>query len=682
MKLIRIVPLVCVLALAALAPALAADVPDVRPPDLSMPDKSGELGRELNYLCLRQLGADCRDRLVFDKPSYLKEPFASAEPGKRMREHQIRAIAAIVFSSATLLRFGAYDENATGFSRAQMAHINASLIRELAQHHIANTDKSSWWWGDEWQSAYWAALAGQGAWLVWDRLPAATQREVANMIVYEANRFLTVPAPYNEFRDTKAEENAWNSRILVLAYCMMPNHPNRAVWEEKANEYMISAFATPQDVSSSRIVDGKPLNQWLQGPNVHSDYTLENHGFVHPDYTTTYHHNIQNLPVYAMSGQKIPVSVYFNVKELQDTVSFLTLPNGWTYYPQCTDWNNYRHDATMMAQSPNSVLPNAVGARCLRWVLDFLKYADSLDAGKPSRNLFRGLNFNCCPLDTMTHIYLMHYLFGPGAEPLSDAQARRQLAGTRLLEQGKCVICRSENAMASFSWFDTGRRIMACVTPMTKQGIVIPKYRSLIGIIGDKMDAAEITNQKTEMLPGGGFSAAVDIKRGPELAVDEKVRMLALPDGRVIYVEWFGSIPGGVEVRTGLLFFENNPFWLHGVLPRIDYAGGAWQGPADPKATPSQPVRLPAESGQWLNISDKFGIVLRGSKGVLIQDGQLVLNYRPSTGGEAASCLVAVFYPGADRKQTERLNRKIKISGVGTDKITVDLVDRRVTIER
>src|SRR5450759_3738223 len=167
----------------------------------------------------------------------------------------------------------------------------------------------------------------------------------------------------------------------------------------------------------------------------------------------------------------------------------------------------------------------------------------------------------------------MNCLYAPGDEQPRDEQARKALAGTRLFEQGKCVVCRSENAMASFSWFDSSRRLMACVTPITHQGIAIPKFRSLIGTIGGKIDDAKISNQKTELLKGGGFSVKLDMKRGPDLAVDEKVAMVALPDGRVVYAEWFSGVPDGVEVRTGLVFFENNPFWLHGVKLTVFYPG-------------------------------------------------------------------------------------------------------------
>lgn len=668
------ISILCFALLAACAPVFAADAPVVKPPNLRQTDRSGQLGKELNYLCLRQLGADCRERLALDQSGYLGETFTKAKPGQRMGENQIRPLASLVFAGAALLRFGSYDEKAAGISRREMGRIMLTLTRELAEHHIVNSDKSSWWWGNEWQSAYWSANIGQGAWMMWSRLPAGTRRLVANLIVYEANRFLSSPAPHNEFSDTKAEENAWDSEILVLAACMMPAHPNRAAWDNKAKEYMITSFATPEDMKSTQLIDGKPLKDWLLGPNVHSDFTLENHGFFHPDYESAYYLNMQNLPVYRLAGQKAPQSVFYHVARMHDIIDFLTLPNGWTYYSQCTDWGNYRSDVTIMAQSPNPVMPSAVGARCLRWGLDFIKYADSLDAGKLSKNLFRGLNFNCCPLDTMTHVYLMHYLFGPGAKPLTDEQARDELSGTRVFEQAKVVLCRSRGAMASFSWFDSGRRLMACVTPMTPDCVVLPKFRSLIGTIGPKLDDAKIIRRETEMLEGGGFVVRLTMKRGPNFLVNEKVMMAALPDGRVIWAEWFGNQPASaLEVRAGLVFFETNPFWLRGASAKVYYPDGTWE-------KTDNPVVLAGDGARWLNISDRFGIVVRGSKAVSVENGQLVLNYRPAGGGEIAPCSVVVFYRNASREATARASEQLKIDGLNGGAVTVDLGDKQLSL--
>ena len=665
----------CLVLVFACAAAFAAVAPVVKAPNLRQTDRSGQLGKEMNYLCLRQLGADCRDRLALDQSGYLKELFTQAKPGQNMREHQIRPLAVIVFAGAALLRFGSYDEKATGISHREMSRIVMTVTRELAEHHISNCDKSSsWWWGNEWQSALWSAHLAQAAWMMWDRLPAGTRRLVANAVVFEANRFLASPAPYNEISDTKAEENAWNSRILVLAECMMPEHANRAAWDNKAKEYMVTAFATPQDLTSTKLIDGKPLKEWLRGPNVHSDFTLENHGFFHPDYGTAFYLNMQNLMIYRLAGREAPQSAFHNVAEMHDIIDFLTLPSGWTYYPQSTDWNNYRHDVTVMGQSPNPVMPSAAGARCLRWGLDFIKYADGLDAGKTSQNLFRGQNFNCCPLDTLTHLYLLHCLFGPGAEPMTDEQAREALSGTRVFELGKVALCRSRSAMASFSWFDSGKRLMAAVTPMTPDCVVLPKFRSLIGTIGPKLDEAKILHRETELLEGGGFIVRAQLQRGPEFAVNETVTMVALADGRVVWVEWFGNQPASeLEVRAGLVFFETDPFWLHGADAKVYYRGGA-------SVKPAKPVVL--SDARWLNISDKLGIALRGSKAVSIEDGQLVLNYRPAGGGEIAPCSVVVFYPNASREATVQASEQLKIEGLGGGAVKIDLGDRQLTLKR
>lgn len=669
----ELIVLLCLLSLVVCLPSLAEGFRVVQP-NLSQVDKSGELGKELNYLCLRQLGADCRERLVYGSGSYLKDMFTQAKPGQQMHEPQIRPIAGIVFAGSTLLTFGAYDEKATGFSRREMAKTMLSLTRELSEHHISNCDKSSWWWGDEWQSAYWCALAGQGAWLMWDRLPASTQQEAANMVAHEADRFLAGSAPHNEFSDTKAEENAWNSEVIVLAICMMPDHPHHAAWEEKAKEYIITSFATPEDVKSTDVIDGKPLKDWLRGPNVHSDFTMENHGFFHPDYTSSYYLTMQNLPFYALSGQKVPESMYHNVAKIHDIITYLTMPNGWTFYPQCTDWGNNRNDVTIMAQMTNPLITSPTGSRCLRWGLECIKHADSLNLDKTSVNLFRSLNFNCCPLDTMTHVYLQHYLFGPGAEPLSDEQTREKLAGTRHFEQAKVVVCRSKNSMASFSWFDSSRRLMACVSPMAMDCITIPKFRSLIGTVDGKIDDAKIVSRTTELPKDGGFIVHLAIKRGPGLVIDEKVVMMALPDGRTIWAEWFSDVPKGTEIHGGLVFLETNPIWLRDAQAKVYYPNGTWD-----KTT--KPVTLASMEANWLNVSDRFGIVVRGSKAVSIEDGQLILNHSAANGDGVSTCSIVVFYPNLTRQATIQSSEKLRISNLGAGAVTVDLGDKQLVLD-
>ncbi len=144
--------------------------------------------------------------------------------------------------------------------------------------------------------------------------------------------------------------------------------------------------------------------------------------------------------------------------------------------------------------------------------------------------------------------------------------------------------------------------------------------------------------------------------------------MLALPDGRVVYGEWFDAATtknaGGI--RTGLLYLQNNPFWLQDDKLRIFHPDGVWEG--DPAAWEMTGERLP-----WLNVADRLGIVLRGARQISYSDRQLALN-----SGDAPACMVAVFYPNADRGATARANDTVRVATQADGLLHVDFGDTEV----
>src|SRR5205814_9459702 len=110
-----------------------------------------------------------------------------------------------------------------------------------------------------------------------------------------------------------AEENAWNSEIVALAFNMFPHHPHHEIWRQTAIRWQISAFATNADTKRTDIVDGKPMNEWIQFPNIYDDYSLENHDRVHPDYMTTIRINFYQKLLYDWAGNPPPQAIFFNV---------------------------------------------------------------------------------------------------------------------------------------------------------------------------------------------------------------------------------------------------------------------------------------------------------------------------------------------------------------------------------
>lgn len=299
----------------------------------------------------------------------------AAQPGPYLDfggndEHDIRHPAAAAEALAISLGLGAYDEAATGVSRAEARRVALSLVRSLAYRHRATSADG---WGLEWQSALWAHKVGLAAWLLWDELTSEERATVRAMLELEAERLVGYPVPYYRDAggtvltpgDTKAEENAWNASLLHLASVMMPRHPHRDAWVYKNLELKLSAFARPADLTSTARLHGRALRDWLAGSNAYDDGLLVNHGIVHPDYMATVEHQLEGALVSALAGEAAPEAAYWNAARTYaalvdrrftagarhpDTSAPFAAPGGTIYqpgraalyYPQGNDWGSER----------------------------------------------------------------------------------------------------------------------------------------------------------------------------------------------------------------------------------------------------------------------------------------------------------------------------------------------------
>lgn len=310
----------------------------------------------------------------------------SAQTGRYLNfngrhEHSVRPIAHAAFSLGVALRFGLYDEAVTGVPVNVARDIAIRLISSLAYRHKATSgDKEGW--GKEWQSAWWAQQAAFAAWLLWDDIDATTRDQIYAMTVYEANRFLDYKIPYYKDRtgkiifkgDSKSEENAWNSDLLVLATVMFPNHPNADRWHRMALELQLSAYASPSDLNNTTVVNGIRLCDFLQGSNMEEDGTIVNHGIVHVDYTVAFMQNAINVLPYALTDRKAYRASLFNGDRIYDALNHRDF-NGHTMYvrgangeatceiffPQGNDWGTFKQ------------------VNC--WLMDVIAHVCGLDKG-------------------------------------------------------------------------------------------------------------------------------------------------------------------------------------------------------------------------------------------------------------------------------------------------------------
>jgi putative cell wall-binding protein len=318
------------------------------------------------------------------------------------QEFRLPGMAAV--SIATAVKFGDWDAGASGISADEAENRAATLVRSLASSYWANNSQAGVaTWGNSWQSPLWAYYTGQAAWLVWDKLAPWEKDQVARMLADEANRLLTGNDvfltsdttsqqlyQYNRNGvditpgDTKAEEDNYEAQLLGLSVAMMPNHPNAAKWQRRNEDLLIADTATQADLSSSENINGRQLNQWLQGWNVQPDGTVQNHDILHPLYMTALDQSLQQIGTFALAGKNAPAAVTHNVGLVYNA---LTKPTSFPYAP---DPNNLSQDVTASTPAP---IYQSTGSAQINypqgndWGTQFPAYYGSFDALVSTYNL-------------------------------------------------------------------------------------------------------------------------------------------------------------------------------------------------------------------------------------------------------------------------------------------------------
>jgi hypothetical protein len=250
----------------------------------------------------------------------------------------IRAISGMVLTCGALLK---YSEALPDAERKEYSSKATAAIRYAVTTHLSGTARCADGkpWGGSWQSAYWTATLGFGAWLIWDDLDAELRSDIERVIASEADRFLTGNPPGGTFNDTKAEENGWNLVCISLAANMFPQHSHAALWRQKAIQYMINTLSVPQDRYDSTIVDGRPVSTWFAAENLHPDFTLENHGIFHPAYVACSSFFLTEAAMqFACAHRPIPQAANHHLNDTWKMFQEIILPWGEAAYPQGMDW--------------------------------------------------------------------------------------------------------------------------------------------------------------------------------------------------------------------------------------------------------------------------------------------------------------------------------------------------------
>jgi hypothetical protein len=576
-------------------------------------------------------GATSRwDSLLRRQVRFLLGQYAG-KPLPYEEEHALRPVTSTALSAAVCVRAGLCDAAA----RDQAI----GLLRTVASTHLTSggVTANGKAWGHQWQSALWAWQGAFAAWLLWDSVPPDVRSQIVAVTADEADRFLDLPAPYAEFFDTKGEENSWNSLLLVLAAVAMPDHPHAARWEQRGIEYMLSAAATREDARAGK--------SGLRGANVHSDFTLENHGFVHPDYMSAVPFlNLHNALVYRLAGKPVPQACLYHAAPIYDILKRLTLPDGGVLYPSGTDWCLHRIDNwaplhEMMARIAGDPQGEALASLGLATL-------EKMQARAAEGRTFLPGEFPTYP----THEGQAGWMYAAGKltallwppPPKSDSLASvwRSLSGGMLLDDAKWLILRTPQGVASFSW---GLRLLGQTVPFSEDPVTMPLLRSYVGAAADlpaagggpsrlgiaskalqsALDADAFTPRT---VISGEESGAYHVTIAGEHGRDrQSFSFTALPSGKTVFISRGKS-------QSGVLFLLEEPQWVYGSRER----------------------RIQHDERTWLNVDGRLGYVVSGGSGIQVRPelrGKLAV-LAPAT--PAPRDTIVVTLPGADAAQTKQ----------------------------
>lgn len=260
-------------------------------------------------------------------------------------ESGMRSMGNYIFTTSLLASDPDYNPSISGISQSILLDRAKCCLNYMTRSHVTGDILcgNGRQWGNAWQSAWWTTKMALGAQLIWNALSQEQKTAVERVVVFEASRHLDRTVPSGVADDTKAEENAWDTEILSTAIALFPQHKQCPCWREKLIEFSLNTLSVPQDQHIEALVAGKPLKDQVYTVNLHSDFTLENHGAYHFCYVASPLVSI-TWSYYALltTGQPVPEALFHHVKDLWDRAKTTFLDDRFAYVGG-KDWARYTY---------------------------------------------------------------------------------------------------------------------------------------------------------------------------------------------------------------------------------------------------------------------------------------------------------------------------------------------------
>lgn len=587
----------------------------------------------------------------------------------------IRTVSSMVLACATLLK---YDNGLSSRDRRDLLNKTIAALRYATATHITGkhqcADGKQWGGMDRpgfaaWQSSYWTGALAFGALLIWDKLDPSLRQDIERMMAAQDDLLAQGIPPTGLWSDTKAEENGWNVPSLVLGELMFPYNPRLEVWRDTARKYMMNTLCTAADTNDTRVVDERPVNQWVVGANLQPDYTLENHGFFHPSYVgCSCYFMTQAALYYAFMGKPIPHAASHHLMDTWRMFQTIILPWGETADPQGMDWELHGLPFINLYASLATRGRDPFASRMEQMSLQYQRAWQIMCKGSltlPGSSF--GIARHAINAEQASYGLLAHKIYGPSVGPLSESRAGTQEQGVRDYPYVDFIAQRTQQKFASFSWKN---KVMGLLMPIedheANPDFIVPIANGFIGsFVPAPRGKAEVTvveQDRKETVDGFEASGTVLIDGG---RLKQTLRMISIGRQTVVYEDRVTALTDvTLQGERGLPVGIENDSLTGGTRIVSDKRGRLtfdWQ-------KPKQPVALP---GSWANVDGRLGVVTvagsglayaqanKYSRGLGVYTDVLYGSYTNQTrqfkAGDTVGRRIAIFYVEVTPRETARL---------------------------
>jgi hypothetical protein len=496
---------------------------------------------------------------------------------------------------ATLLTALPKQQSFDGVSRATMLDHLIRSIRYTALTNVYSGAGYNTWGaasgpGSDGEFSLETYSWGGAAYLIWNQLDPGTKALVEKVVSAEANLVASLPPVDAVTGNTGGETDAWDAPTPALAAVMFPDSPDRATWEKASIEYALNSSSMPGDETSSQVVDGEPLSDWVTTDNIHSDLTLENHGYFNIDYQMVAHLLINDAAIfYAQGGIPQPQAFSFRTNEIwQKVIEPLTTDDGDLISPAGQDWASKDYQwldyLGEMATRFGSPAASVLESRALQLVA-----ARQAGSGNDSITGMTQLGYEAMLARRISADWWDHKLFPPSPTP-SEASYEASYGasgGVHTWPDVDVISGRLSGADATMSW--DSESPMGTWSPRTGNNMTDPAF--------------------TEDAPGSLFNTARGTTAGPYTCAcgtdqfatagtvgSKNLAMAAFPDGTTLLLD-------------------------QGTGPTFTYSADQIPGMTGPRPVYSAGgTGIGSLSGSWVDVAGKMAMIVAGGSGISAAD--------------------------------------------------------------